>query len=301
MGRKFQTIILTFLCMLCVNIATAQDVRQKPVVKKQTTTTTKKQTTSTAKKQSTATTSKQQKTTAKQQTTKSQPAVKGESKKVVADTPASTGISVRQNNIVVHETTSENYDDKVFDVVEQFPSFPGGNGKLSEFLSQNVRYPVVAAENGIEGRVIVRFIVERDGSVSNVEVAKGAEASLDKEAVRVAKLMPKWNPGKQNGKAVRVNFNVPISFKLTSGSTSSNSSTITVRGRVVDKHGEPIIGASIIEEGTRKGAVSDFDGNFSMDVPKSGETKLNVSYVGHKTKSVKVDKNNNTPLKIVLK
>lgn len=300
MRRKFQTIILTFLCMLCVNIVTAQNVRQKPVVKKQATTTTKKQTTSTVKKQSTATTSKQQKTTAKQQTTKSQPAVKGESKKVVADTPASTGISVRQNNIVEHETTSENYDDKVFDVVEQFPSFPGGNGKLSEFLSQNVRYPVVAAENGIEGRVIVRFIVERDGSVSNVEVAKGAEASLDKEAVRVVKMMPKWNPGKQNGKAVRVNFNVPISFKL-QGSSSSKSSTITVRGRVVDKHGEPIIGASIIEEGTRKGAVSDFDGNFSMDVPKSGETKLNVSYVGHKTKSVKVDKSNNTPLKIVLK
>ena len=300
MRRKFQTIILTFLCMLCVNIVTAQNVRQKPVVKKQATTTTKKQTTSTVKKQSTATTSKQQKTTAKQQTTKSQPAVKGESKKVVADTPASTGISVRQNNIKVHETTSENYDDKVFDVVEQMPSFPGGNGKLSEFLSQNVRYPVVAVENGIEGRVIVRFIVERDGSVSNVEVAKGAEASLDKEAVRVVKMMPKWNPGKQNGKAVRVNFNVPISFKL-QGSSSSKSSTITVRGRVVDKHGEPIIGASIIEEGTRKGAVSDFDGNFSMDVPKSGETKLNVSYVGHKTKSVKVDKNNNTPLKIVLK
>ena len=300
MRRKFQTIILTFLCMLCVNIVTAQNVRQKPVVKKQATTTTKKQTTSTVKKQSTATTSKQQKTTAKQQTTKSQPAVKGESKKVVADTPASTGISVRQNNIVEHETTSENYDDKVFDVVEQFPSFPGGNGKLSEFLSQNVRYPVVAVENGIEGRVIVRFIVERDGSVSNVEVAKGAEASLDNEAVRVVKMMPKWNPGKHKGQAVRVKFAVPIIFKL-QGSSSSKSSTITVRGTVVDKHGEPIIGASIIGEGTRKGAVSDFDGNFSMDVPKSGETKLNVSYVGHKTKSVKVDKNNNTPLKIVLK
>lgn len=294
MRREFQMIVLVLLGILCVNIVTAQNVRQKPVVKKQATTT---------KKQSAATTSKKQPmSTAKKKstpTTKAKSAVKDE-KKIVSDTQTPAGISVGPDNIKVHETTSENYDDKVFDVVEQMPSFPGGNGKLSEFLSQNVRYPVVAVENGIEGRVIVRFIVERDGSVSNVEVAKGAEASLDNEAVRVVKMMPKWNPGKHKGQAVRVKFAVPIIFKL-QGSSSSNSSTITVRGRVVDKHGEPIIGASIIEEGTRKGAVSDFDGNFSMDVPKSGETKLNVSYVGHKTKSVKVDKNNNTPLKIVLK
>ena len=294
MRREFQMIVLVLLGILCVNIVTAQNVRQKPVVKKQATTT---------KKQSAATTSKKQPmSTAKKKstpTTKAKSAVKDE-KKIVSDTQTPAGISVGPDNIKVHETTSENYDDKVFDVVEQMPSFPGGNGKLSEFLSQNVRYPVVAVENGIEGRVIVRFIVERDGSVSNVEVAKGAEASLDNEAVRVVKMMPKWNPGKHKGQAVRVKFAVPIIFKL-QGSSSSKSSTITVRGRVVDKHGEPIIGASIIEEGTRKGAVSDFDGNFSMDVPKSGETKLNVSYVGHKTKSVKVDKNNNTPLKIVLK
>ena len=110
------------------------------------------------------------------------------------------------------------------------PSFPGGSGKLSEFLGANVSYPPVAAENGIQGRVLVRFVVERDGTITNVSVAKGVDASLDHEAVRVVKKMPKWNPGKHNGKPVRTKFTVPITFKLTSG--QSSKSTITVRGQV---------------------------------------------------------------------
>ena len=103
---------------------------------------------------------------------------------------------------------------KVFDVVEQMPSFPGGPSALFEYLSKNIKYPVVAEENGIQGRVIVSFVVERDGSITDVRVVKSVDPSLDKEAVRVVKAMPKWIPGKQNGSAVRVKYTVPVTFRL---------------------------------------------------------------------------------------
>ena len=105
-------------------------------------------------------------------------------------------------------------ENKVFDVVEQMPSYPGGMGALMSWLSQNIKYPVIAAENGVQGRVIVQFVVEKDGSVTDVRVAKSVDPSLDKEAQRVVKAMPKWIPGKQNGSAVRVKYTVPVTFKL---------------------------------------------------------------------------------------
>lgn len=103
---------------------------------------------------------------------------------------------------------------KVFDVVEQQPQFPGGMGALNQWLGSNIKYPAMAAENGIEGRVIVQFVVERDGSVSGVHVVRGVDSSLDKEATRVVAQMPKWIPGKQNGSAVRVKYTVPVTFRL---------------------------------------------------------------------------------------
>ena len=103
---------------------------------------------------------------------------------------------------------------KVFDVVEEQPHFPGGNGALQSFLSSNVKYPVVAQENGVQGRVIVQFVVERDGSISDVKVVRSVDPSLDKEAMRVVKSMPRWSPGKQNGTTVRVRFTVPVVFRL---------------------------------------------------------------------------------------
>ena len=105
-------------------------------------------------------------------------------------------------------------ENKVFDVVEQMPSFPGGMGALMSWLSQNIKYPVIAAENGVQGRVIVQFVVEKDGSITDVKVAKSVDPSLDKEAARVVSSMPKWTPGKQNGSAVRVKYTVPVTFKL---------------------------------------------------------------------------------------
>ena len=103
---------------------------------------------------------------------------------------------------------------KVFDVVEQMPSFPGGPSALMQYLSSNIKYPVVAEENGVQGRVVCTFVVEKDGSITDVRVVKSVDPSLDKEAVRVVKSMPKWIPGKQNGSAVRVKYTVPVTFKL---------------------------------------------------------------------------------------
>lgn len=105
-------------------------------------------------------------------------------------------------------------ENKVFDVVEQMPSFPGGNAALMNYLSQNIKYPVIAEENGIQGRVIVQFVVGKDGHISDVRVAKSVDPSLDKEAVRVVKGMPKWIPGKQNGQAVTVRYTLPVTFRL---------------------------------------------------------------------------------------
>ena len=105
-------------------------------------------------------------------------------------------------------------DNKVFDVVEQQPTFPGGQAALLQWLGQNIHYPAVAEEQGIQGRVVVSFVVEKDGSISSVQVVRGVDPSLDKEAVRVVKAMPRWTPGKQNGQAVRVKYNVPVTFKL---------------------------------------------------------------------------------------
>ena len=103
---------------------------------------------------------------------------------------------------------------KVFDVVEEMPSFPGGQGALMSYLASNIKDPVVAQENGVQGRVIVSFVVERDGSISDVRVARSVDPSLDREAQRVVKSMPRWKPGKQNGSAVRVKYTVPVVFRL---------------------------------------------------------------------------------------
>lgn len=103
---------------------------------------------------------------------------------------------------------------RVYDVVEQMPSFPGGISGLRTYLNQNIRYPAEAQENCVQGRVIVRFVVEKDGHISDVTVLRSVDPSLDKEAVRVIRNMPRWTPGKQGGEPVRVRYNVPVSFRL---------------------------------------------------------------------------------------
>ena len=121
---------------------------------------------------------------------------------------------LKVNEKVVDEVPPAVEETKVFDVVEQMPSFKGGDAALMEWLNKNIKYPVVAEENGIQGRVVATFVVERDGSITDVKIVKSVDPSLDKEAVRVLKSMPKWIPGKQNGQAVRVKYTVPVTFRL---------------------------------------------------------------------------------------
>jgi TonB family protein len=112
--------------------------------------------------------------------------------------------------VVQEEPKDENY---IFGVVEQMPSFPGGNKALMKFLDDNLRYPAEARAMGIQGRVVVTFVVERDGNIDSIKVIKKVSPELDREALRVIRLMPKWNPGKQNGKTVRTKYTIPVIFK----------------------------------------------------------------------------------------
>ncbi len=103
---------------------------------------------------------------------------------------------------------------EIFTVVEQMPEFPGGAAEMTRFIQKNIKYPMMARESDIQGRVYVNFVVEPDGSVSNVTVMRGIGGGCDEEAVRIVNMMPKWNPGKQRGIAVRCSFTVPIVFRL---------------------------------------------------------------------------------------
>ena len=126
-----------------------------------------------------------------------------------------SGEVLKAKEMIINEPVKpKEEENKVFDVVEQMPSFPGGMAALMAYLQKSIKYPPVAEENGIQGRVVCTFVVERDGSVTDVRVAKSVDPSLDKEAVRVVSAMPKWIPGKQNGQSVRVKYTLPVTFRL---------------------------------------------------------------------------------------
>ena len=119
-----------------------------------------------------------------------------------------------KEDIKAPEPPKHEEETKIFTVVEQMPLFPGGDAALMAYLRDNIHYPTVAAENGVQGRVVVGFVVERDGSITDVNVLRSVDPSLDREAMRVVKGMPRWTPGKQNGSAVRVKYQVPVTFRL---------------------------------------------------------------------------------------
>ena len=122
------------------------------------------------------------------------------------------GTANAQKIVVKKKATTQDTSQKVYDVVEQMPSFPGGQAEMMRYLAKNAKYPKDAYEQKISGRVLVQFVVEKNGSISNVKIMKSIFPSLDKEAMRLVKNMPRWTPGKQNGKAVRVKYTVPVSF-----------------------------------------------------------------------------------------
>ena len=115
---------------------------------------------------------------------------------------------------VVEEEEEEESAQQIFTVVEKQPEFPGGTAELFKYLNKAIKYPVIAQENGIQGRVVCSFVVNRDGSIVDIQVKRGVDPSLDKEAIRVISEMPKWKPGEQRGKSVRVRFILPVQFRL---------------------------------------------------------------------------------------
>ena len=153
----------------------------------------------------------------------------------------------------------------VFDEVDEMPQFPGGMAGLMQYLSVNVRYPEDAKESGAQGRVIVSFIVEKDGSISNAKVTKPTYSSLDEEALRVVSAMPKWVPGKQNGEAVRVKYAVPVSFRLKgedllsgmSESTSFKDLTNRLPGAEIDENGKIFINGKEVKRLVFDGSEND--------------------------------------------
>lgn len=132
----------------------------------------------------------------------------------VKGTNEETGVDIatlQEHKVIVQEEVKE---EKVFEIVEQPPSFPGGESAMYEWLSKNINYPVIAQENNIQGRVTCLFVVGRNGEIEDVKVVRGVDPSLDKEAIRVIKSMPKWIPGRQGGNAVKVRYTLPVQFRL---------------------------------------------------------------------------------------
>ena len=121
---------------------------------------------------------------------------------------------VIEEYVPVEVEEEEVVEQEIFQIVEEMPSFPGGEAKLMEYVAKNIKYPQIARETGIQGRVFVGFVVEPDGSISNVKLLRGIGGGCDEEAMRVIKSLPKWKPGKQRGKAVRVSYQIPVFFKL---------------------------------------------------------------------------------------
>lgn len=112
------------------------------------------------------------------------------------------------------EEEPEPEEEEILMIAETMPEFPGGMGALMKYLGKNIKYPTIAQENGVQGRVIVQFVVNKDGSIVDPVVVRSVDPYLDKEALRVIKSMPKWKPGEQQGKKVRVKYTVPVTFRL---------------------------------------------------------------------------------------
>ena len=121
-------------------------------------------------------------------------------------------VEVKYTPVEVEEDEVD--EEQIFQIVEEQAQYPGGMAECMKFLSKNIKYPTISQENGVQGRVIVQFVVNRDGSIVDAKVMRGVDPYLDKEALRVVGLMPKWSPGKQRGKAVRSQFILPVMFRL---------------------------------------------------------------------------------------
>ncbi len=201
------------------------------------------------------------------------------------------------------EPGSEKLDAEPFNVVEQQAEFDGGMDAFYQYVSKEMKYPLDARKKGIEGKVYVQFVVEKDGSISQVETVKGIGGGCDEEAERVIRKSPAFNPGKQRGKPVRVRMVMPILFIIGDKTNPDNSpqGIIVVEkvdaengqlqvdasytngewyGTVYSPEGDVLPGANVVVSGTTKGTVTDLDGSFKVKADKSNE--LNISFIGYK-------------------
>lgn len=137
---------------------------------------------------------------------------KVEESTIQASDDTQAAVEVKYTPVEVEEEEVD--EQQIFTIVEEYPEFPGGMAECYKWIGKNLVYPTISAENGVQGRVTVNFVVNADGSIVDVKVLRGVDPYLDKEAVRVVSKMPKWKPGKQRGKAVRTSFNLPVRFKL---------------------------------------------------------------------------------------
>lgn len=133
----------------------------------------------------------------------------------IFDSEANNETFVEVSPIVIpKEEKDEIEESQIFFIVEEMPEFPGGENALRSYIAKSIKYPIIAQENGIQGKVYVSFVVDKDGGISDAKIVRNVDPSLDKEALRVINSLPKWKPGKQRGKPVRVAYTVPISFVL---------------------------------------------------------------------------------------
>ena len=132
----------------------------------------------------------------------------------IEDSEADDNTLINVAPVIAAKEEEEEEEAQVFFIVEDMPEFPGGEMALRTYIANAIKYPVIAQENGIQGKVYVTFVVGKDGSVSNASIARGVDPSIDKEALRVINSLPKWKPGKQRGKPVNVSYTVPINFQL---------------------------------------------------------------------------------------
>ena len=137
---------------------------------------------------------------------------KVEESTIQASDDTQAAVEIKYTPVEVEEEEVE--EQQIFQVVEEMPEFPGGMAECMKWLSKNIKYPTISQENGVQGRVIIQFVVNRDGSIVDAQVARGVDPYLDKEALRVVGQMPKWKPGKQRGKEVRVKYTLPVMFRL---------------------------------------------------------------------------------------
>ena len=205
---------------------------------------------------------------------------------------------------------TETKEEEIFMIVEELPQPEGGLGSFYNYVQNEISYPLLARKNGIEGRVHVEFVVERDGSLSGIKVIKGINDVCDNEAVRVMQSVSAFKPGKQRGRTVRVRMVIPITFKLDPENTNKGKSPKGIiiigeimyineqmkvdasytngiwSGTILTQEGEPLPGAHIVVKGTTSGTVSDLDGTFSIEVQESQE--LVISFVGYNTELLEV-------------